>query len=344
MLSPQAEALARLLLVVVGLPIIGWLCAVIGERAKTESLKRNGNRPDQYRLFWTVRLIFVAGAVTLLGLALVSLSTQPTDYLAICLGISIALLVYPVWANFSRLGFTWGALGTAAQVVSLGLVAGSVWFGLPVLSQSQVPTVDVLRSYVSLLTWPVVTVVGGIVFFPYVARILENVDSLEGFGGKISLRRRQEIEDVVEASIQDDVASELTASSMGATVAADEIGDLPRRVRRADAKYSNVIKAWSILSRLIANIARAAGHPNINISKSGLRELAARGVLQEGLAAEALALFAERNSFRSREAPISATEHGRYLTRAQELAVKLAALLPTAEAPSGASQTGATRH
>jgi hypothetical protein len=296
-------------------------------------------------LFGTFRIVFVVGGVVLLGLAAFTWGVRPADYSWICVGVAAALFVYPLLSNLRRLGAVWGVLSTFAQASSVALAAALVWVGREQIQRIQIPPLNTLQIYASLVTWPIVALLGGIAFFPHVSRILANVDTLEGFGGKISLRQRREIEDDVEGSLQQNVGAELSNSKESGTIAVQEIAALQRGVRTQENRYRNIISAWAVLSRIITGVASSyGGADNLQLIRTNVALLVEKGVMNEQIEAEALALFAERNGFKAREAPIEAAEHRVYLDRAQALAEKLTHLLPPSKFGSAVKVDNSVRH
>lgn len=320
-MSQEALELSKQLAVLVGLPLVLWLAFLVADKARSLSTGKG----EPHRLFGTVRLLFAVGGALLVAWGAFRSAGEPLDYTGLCVGLGGTLILYPLISNIRVLGVTWGLLSTFSQTV-LVLVGGALGaFALSYGSTLEWPALATLEAYSSLVTWPVVALLGGIVFFPHLTRILGNVDSLEGFGGKISLHRQEQIDSVVSEQVEEEV---------DANDAVEEIRRLPRGVRAQERRYSNVISAWGVLSKLIAAIAAPyGGKSDLTKVRENLKLLREKGILDVALIERAERLFRERNGFKRRDAPISASEHLSYLDRAQHLAERLRPLNIKPSAP-----------
>lgn len=317
-MSSEALSLLGKLALYVGLPVAAYLSILVARKAAEVS---TGGKP--HRLILTERLLLVAGGVFLIGLGVRSNGEQPRDYVNLAIGVGVVLLLVPLVANMRRLKFGFGLQATLAQALLVGAAFAAF---LLVSAQAQRitwPTLETLRAVSSLVTWPVVALLAGIVFFPDVSRILGNVESLEGFGGKVSFRRKEEIEEEVEEALSEDIQIE-------ADGAAQEIHRLSRSVRTQENRYTNVITAWGVLAKVITTIAVGQGGSNdYRFIRENVRLLTDKGILPSDIGEEAIRLFAERNRYRRRtSSKITADEHRSFLDAAEALAKRLQPFLP----------------
>ncbi|MBY0566086.1 MAG: hypothetical protein K2P70_02155 [Hyphomonadaceae bacterium] len=317
-MSSEALSLLGKLALYVGLPVAAYLSILVARKAAEVSAS---GKP--HRLILTERLLFVAAGIFLIGLGVASFREQPRDYSALAISVGAVLLVVPLVANVRRLKLGFGLQATLAQ----GLLVGTAFVAFLLISiQAQRitwPTLETLRGVSSLVTWPVIVLLAGIVFFPDISRILGSIESLEGFGGKVSFRRKEEIEEEVEEALSQDIQIE-------ADGAAQEIHRLSRTVRTQENRYANVITAWGVLAKVITTIALPHGGANdYRRIRENVRLLSDKGVLPSDIGEEAVRLFAERNGYRRRtSSKITADEHRRFLDAAEALANRLQPFLP----------------
>lgn len=313
-MSPEAVEFAKQLSILIGLPVVVWLAFLIAGKARSLSAQKG----EPHLLFGSTRLLFAVVGAALISWGIANFASRPLDYSMLSCGVGVVLISYPLISNLRALGVLWGLLATFAQSV-LVLVAGALGvFAFSYGQQLAWPSLATLQGYASLVTWPVVTLFGGLLFFPYLARILGNVESLEGFGGKISLRKQEQIEDAVAEQVEEEVDVQN---------AVDEIRKLPRSVRAQSRRYTNIINAWGILAKLISELAVPFGGKNdLTKVRENLKLLLERGVVDQNIVDRAERLFKERNGFKRRDAPIEAAEHRSYLDRAQVLAEKMVQL------------------
>jgi hypothetical protein len=319
-MSSEALGLLGKLALYVGLPVAAYVSILVARKAAEVAAS---GKP--HRLILTERLLFVAAGVFLIGLGVRSNGEQPRDYVNLAIGVGVVLLLVPLAANVRRLKFGFGVRATLAQVLLVGTAFAAFLLISAQARQIAWPSLETLRAVSSLVTWPVIVLLAGIVFFPDISRILGSVESLEGFGGKVSFRRKEEIEEEVEEALSEDIQIE-------ADGAAQEIHRLSRSVRTQENRYANVITAWGVLAKVITTIALPHGGTDDGRRiRENVRLLSDKGVLPSDIGAEAVRLFAERNGYRRRtSSKITADEHRHFLDAAEALANRLQQFLPAA--------------
>ncbi len=329
-MSAEAREFAFQLVLLVGVPLIAWITFLIAEKVRSLSVKKG----EQFRLFGTTRIFFAVGGVLLIAWGAMNSSVRPIDYVALSAGVGALLLLYPLIANLRNLGVQWGLLATFAQSVLVVLAGALAIAGINYGQSIAWPSASAIQAYTSLITWPVLAFLAGVLFFPHLVRILGNVESLEGFGGKISLRRQEQIESAVSEQVEEEV---------DAGNAVEAIRRLTRGVRSQANRYSNIIQAWTVVSKIISELAVPVGGPDdLTRVRQNINLLRDKGLLGEQLAKELDDLFKERNRLKRRDAPIDANEHRSFLERAQRLAEQLAAFSGRLSSPS--TPTSEVRH
>lgn len=316
-MSLEALNLLSKLAVYLGVPIAAYVSLLIARHAA--KIIEDGN---SHPLIFTERILFVAAGVVLIALGAISFGNQPTDYTTIAVSVGLALLIVPLMSNIKCWKLAFGLQATFAQMLLVTTAFATVWWLSFQAQQISWPALTTVRDYLSLITWPVIVLVAGIVFFPALNRILGNVESLEGFGAKMSFRRKEEIEEEVEVALVEDI-------QINSDGVEQEIHRLSRTVRTQEKRYTNVITAWGVLAKVITIIAvKYGGSNDRRFIRENVDLLLEKEILSKEISDETVRLFAKRNGFRRRtSSKITADEHRSYLNAAEELAKELQPLL-----------------
>lgn len=338
-MSAEAQELLGRLVALVGLPLALWLCWLIAKKVKGISIDSKEGR-QQHHLFTTTRIFFVVAGVTLIGWGALSLGARPTDYILICFGIGAALLFYPLVSNLLRLGLLWGTLGTAAQIVLVVVAAAIVVLSVEASRGVSVPSVESLSGYVSLLTWQMLALVAGIVFFPQVYRILGGVKEFDIFGvkGRLNLQEAEQVQEEAEDEVQQAVAKE------GAVEALQEAVD--EQADNARERYKTAMKVWSAVAYIIRDLAVQNGSnlSAANQTSEQIPELLKKGVLTASQAKRAEELLGIRNGWRANASrPVDQREFASFKHRSKLLGTQLSRLLRSTQAVAAVAADGAAK-
>lgn len=322
-LSAEGQLLIQQIGLYLVLPIGAWLSyqtALLVEKKQNEALD---DERQPHRLVLTSRFAFVLAGLVLLGAAAKNFASAPLDYLWISAASGCALLLYPLVSNLIRLK-TLGFAGFAAQLgLAFSTVAAAyfVWVGLRSAFSLSAET---LQEYVSLLTWQVLALLAGIVFFPQLYRLMGGVRefNLFGFRGRLEIEETQDAEEEAEQEAKEVFKSE------GAKEALQEVAN-----EQADSpieRYKAAMKVWSVVAYIVRDLAVAnkSTYDAANQTREQIQELLTQKILTKAQVKRATKLLDLRNQWkRNPQRPIEQEAFNSFMRKSRRLGNELSRLI-----------------
>lgn len=180
-----------------------------------------------------------------------------------------------------------------------------------------------IRPYVDLITWPLVTAVGGLLFLPAIYLFVFRLSALAIGDVRAELTQKQakQIDSEVEQDAADDAADGVAKPEKVAEdiqVLADEGAENKKE------RYKNIVQAWTNLSIIVAALALPhGGAKSLKSFSKNVELLRQKNIIPREECTRLQYLHEQRFHLRDHPAELTADAYRSYIRRAGRLASRL---------------------